>query len=66
MIIQHQRQREKIFDNCQGHQLNILVLPVTSGMYYKHITIVNENSSVISKWHLSLTDDARVVIYDCR
>jgi len=37
---------------------------LTCGLYYKHITIINDDSSVISKWHLSLIDDARVVIYD--
>ncbi len=30
-----------------------------------HFTIVNDDSSVINMWHLSLTDYARVVIYDC-
>ncbi len=29
------------------------------------ITIVNDDSSIINNWHLSLTDDARVAIYDC-
>ncbi len=35
-----------------------------NGLYFKYITIVNDDSSVISKGNLSLTDDARVVIYD--
>jgi len=30
----------------------------------KHITIVNYDSSIINKFGTSLTDDARVVIYD--
>ncbi len=34
------------------------------GLYYKHITIVNDDSSIINWWHLSLTYDARVVFYD--
>ncbi len=34
-------------------------------LYYKHITIVNDDSSIISKWHLSLIDDARVIFYNC-
>ncbi len=34
------------------------------GLYYKHIMIVNDDSSVISKWHSSLVDDGRVIIYD--
>ncbi len=37
----------------------------TSEQYYKHITIVNDNSTVISKYSLKLIDDPRVVIYDC-
>jgi hypothetical protein len=41
---------------------------ITCGLYYKLITIVNDDSSVVSKWMLqtvaSLIDDARVVIYD--
>jgi len=36
-----------------------------SGLYYKHITIVNDDTSVINKFKASLTDDARVIIYDC-
>jgi len=35
-----------------------------SGLYYKHITIVNDDSRVINKLETSLTDDARVIIYD--
>jgi hypothetical protein len=34
------------------------------GLYYKQITIVNDNSSIINKFEASLTDDARVIIYD--
>ena len=41
----------------------VLVLSV---LYYKPITIVNDNSSIINKLETSLTDDARVVIYDRR
>ncbi len=37
----------------------------TSGLYYKHVTIVNDDSSIISKWSFKLSDDPRVVIYDC-
>ncbi len=33
----------------------------SSGLCYKHMMIVNENSSIINK----LIDDARVVIYYC-
>ncbi len=34
------------------------------GLYYKSITIVNDDSSVVNKLETSLTDDARVVIYN--
>jgi hypothetical protein len=37
---------------------------VMSGLYYKPMTIVNDESRVINKLEASLTDDARVVIYD--
>ncbi len=33
-------------------------------LYYKHITIVNDDYIVISKWSFKLTDDARVIIYN--
>jgi hypothetical protein len=36
-----------------------------SGLYYKHTTIVNYASCIINKLKALLTDDARVVIYDC-
>ncbi len=34
-------------------------------LHYKHVTIVNDDCSVISKWRFKLTDDARVIIYNC-
>ncbi len=37
---------------------------VSSGLHYKHITVVNYDSSVVNKFGASLTDNARVVIYD--
>ncbi len=38
---------------------------LTCGLYYKHVTIVNDDSSVIiSKWSFKLIDNPRVVIYD--
>ncbi len=37
----------------------------TSGLYYKTMTIVTDDSRFINKLEASLTDDARVVIYDC-
>ncbi len=36
----------------------------TCGLYYKPMMIVNDDSRVINKLKTSLTDDARVVIYD--
>jgi hypothetical protein len=35
-----------------------------SGLYYKHVMIVNDDARIINKLDASLTDDARVVIYD--
>ena len=40
------------------------VFHLTSGLYYKPMTIVNDDSRVITKLETSLIDDARVVIYD--
>jgi hypothetical protein len=36
----------------------------SSGLYYKHVTIVIDNSSIISKWSFKLIDDPSIVIYD--
>ncbi len=36
----------------------------TNGLYYKPITIVNDDSSIVNKLETSLIDDARVIIYD--
>jgi hypothetical protein len=38
--------------------------PGTWVLYYKHVTIVNDDSSIISKWSFKLIDDPRIVIYD--
>jgi hypothetical protein len=35
------------------------------GLYYKHVMIVNDNSTIVNKSKDSLTGDARVVIYNC-
>jgi hypothetical protein len=35
-----------------------------SGLYYKPMTIVNDDSRVINKLEASLTDEARVIIYN--
>ncbi len=34
-------------------------------LYYKPTTIVNDDSRVVNELEASLTDDARVIIYDC-
>jgi hypothetical protein len=34
------------------------------GLYYKLMTIINDDSKVINKLEASLFDDARVIIYD--
>ncbi len=36
----------------------------SNGLYYKPITIVNDDSKIINKLEISLTDDASIVIYD--
>jgi hypothetical protein len=33
------------------------------GLYYKPITVVNDESSIVNKLETSLTDDVRVIIY---
>ncbi len=44
--------------------LNLAVAAATSGLYYKSMMIVNDDSRVVNKLEASLIDDARVVIYD--
>ncbi len=34
------------------------------GLYYKHITIVTDDSRAVNNLETSLTDDARVIIYN--
>ncbi len=36
-----------------------------SGLYYKPMTIVNDDARVVNKLEASLIDDARVDIYNC-
>ncbi len=48
----------------QWQRVNTLAY-LSSGLYYKPVTIVNEDSRVANKLEASLTDDARVVIYNC-
>jgi hypothetical protein len=42
----------------------MIVMSDTCGLYYKPMTIINEDSRIITKLETSLTDDARVIIYD--
>ncbi len=35
------------------------------GLYYKPMMIVNDDARIINKLDASLTDDIRVIIYDC-
>ncbi len=42
----------------------INLLQLTCGLYYKPITIVNDDARIIKKLDASLTDNARVVIYN--
>jgi hypothetical protein len=37
---------------------------IPCGLYYKPMTIVNDDSWVVTKLETLLTDDARVIIYD--
>ncbi len=36
---------------------------MSSGLYFNHVMIVNDDFSIFSKWSFKLIDDARVVIY---
>ncbi len=38
----------------------------TSGLYYKHMTIANDDSSIVNKLEALLSGDARGVIHDRR
>ncbi len=37
---------------------------MSSGLYCKHVTIINYASSSVNKLRASLNDNARVIIYD--
>jgi hypothetical protein len=43
---------------------HLLLLKDICGLYYKHVTIVNDASSGVNKLKASLNDAARGVIYD--
>ncbi len=53
----------------QLYMLSIVMLKVvapykTCGLYYESMRIVKDATRVINKLEASLTDDARVIIYD--
>ncbi len=54
-----------LIDSPQPHlhpqQTNKLV---RSGLCYKHVTILNDNSSIVNRWSFKVIDDARVLIYN--
>ncbi len=52
--------------DCHYNDCNGFIIQATEacGLYYKHITIISDNSRVFNKFEASLTDDARVLIYD--
>ncbi len=55
--------RKTLFDSSRlssKYKLECL----TCGLYYEPTTIVNDDSRVVNKFEASLTDDARVIIYD--
>jgi hypothetical protein len=45
-------------------KLKLVVISSSCGLYYKHITIVNYDSSVVNRFEASLTDNVILVIYD--
>ncbi len=45
-------------------QPSLLFVGKASGLYYKPMTIINDDSRVVTKLETSLTDNARVIIYD--
>ncbi len=47
------------------HKEKELLYILTGCLFYKPITIVNDDSSIVNKLETSLIDDARVIIYDC-
>ncbi len=45
-------------------KLSLNITQLTCGLYYKHMTIINDDSSNIIKWSSKLIDAARGIIYD--
>jgi hypothetical protein len=54
----------RIIPSESGIILRLICILPAKNMYFKHMTIVNDNSSIVSKWSSKLIDDARVTIYD--
>ncbi len=46
------------------YDCNMFYNTVHCGLYYKHVSIIIDDSSVNSKWSFKLINDPRVVIYD--
>ncbi len=46
------------------HQYCFIDVSKACGLHYKHVTIVNDDSSLVSKWSFNLGDDPRVIIND--
>ncbi len=51
-------------DSTKRVSLSTNYLVAASGLCYKHVMIVNDDFSIISKWSFKLIDDPKVIIYD--
>jgi hypothetical protein len=56
--------RVELSDSDKHSSLLHKVVNQTCALYYKHITIVNDDSRVVNKLETSLTNDARVTNYN--
>ncbi len=54
----------KVENSAQVLSSQLKFVHATNALYYKHITIVNDDSSAINKFGATFTDEARVIIYD--
>jgi len=50
------------FDEINLYAHKIAIYPC--GLYYKHLMIVNADSSVVNKWSIKLIDNPSVVTYN--
>ncbi len=62
MNVPNKLEYQTLQDNFQA---SVTFESKTSGLYYKPMMIVNDDSRVVTQLETSLTDDARVVICDC-